>query len=799
MIVSNGANRLHGTTRRLMSGLMVPLVLMAIGDGNAEPLTDQARSIPSVDFAIYPDSVRLSSASDVHRLLAVATDGDGVTRDVTSELKYEIPDEGLVSIEGGVITPRGSEGQLELRVSWNAQEIGLPVVVEKGQETLPTSFRLDVLPTLTKAGCNMGTCHGSSRGKDGFRLSLFGFDPAGDYHRITRELTARRINMAVPRDSLLLTKAIGAVQHTGGKRFEASSHSYETLLRWLSEGAKDDPAEIARVEQVILYPPEMVIQGIGRSQSLSVIAQYTDGTDRDVTDLAVFFSSDESAASVEGTQVRANGRGESFITARFETHTVGIPVLVLPEGVDFTPNETGGNYVDELVVQKLNKIRVPISPRCSDEEFLRRVTMDVIGLLPTEAEYNHFVTDSSPDKRSRLIDELLQRGEFADLWAAKWADLLMVREVPNFMSKKAVMLYFQWLREQIVNAVPLDEMVRNLVDSTGHSFSNPATSFYILERDRLKTAENVAQIFLGIRTQCAQCHNHPFDRWTMDDYYGFAAFFARVARKNHEDYRQWIVFNGGGETRHPVTKRVVAPRFLGGDVPEIGAGEDRRSHVAKWITSPDNPYFARTASNRIWAHFMGVGIIDPVDDVRVSNPPSNQALLDRLAEKLIEYQYDFRRLAKDILMSNAYQRSSQTVAGNEHDQRNFSHAVVRRIPAVNLLDAISQVTETATKYPAPADGDPGCGNARQRARKLLPEDIWSRNPNVGVCLRDQFDANPVPGTAFAERRFRGWKDPVRRGGGEPYQGGPDARTDCVILVLSLPVATTHNGRVAGAS
>jgi hypothetical protein len=650
-------------------------------------------------LAVYPPSINLTNVRDTQRILAIATDENGVTTNVTGELELKFAVNNIAAIAGNLVAPT-ADGDTQLTATWNGQSVSVPVTVKHAKSDPPLSFRLDVMPVITRAGCNTGTCHGSARGKDGFGLSLFGFDPAGDYHRITRELAARRINLARPTASLLLEKAIGAVQHTGGKRFDAESDHYRTMHRWLEEGANNDSKEIATVESVTIYPPEILIQGIGGEQSLLAVAKYSDGTDRDITDLAVFFSSDEGVATVDGVgAVSALSRGESFISARFETHTVGVPVLVLPDDLEYTAPAVTGNYVDELVATKLRKLRVPPSPICTDEEFLRRVTVDVVGLLPTESEYAAFLADESEDKRARKIEALLNRDEFADLWAAKWADLLMIRQVNNQVSEKAVLIYFDWLKDQIKNNTPLDEMVRQLLSTSGPTFETPPANFYAVERDKKKTAENVAQIFLGIRTQCAQCHNHPFDRWTMDDYYGFAAFFVRVARKQHEDPRQWIIFSGGGETRHPVGNAVVPPKFLGGEAPEIPKARSRRDVVAEWVTSADNPYFARTTANRIWAHFLGKGIIEPVDDVRVSNPPSNAALLDALAERLVESKYDFRKLATDILTSEAYQRSSKAVAGNEHDTLNFARASVRRIPAVNLLDCISQATDRPSKYP----------------------------------------------------------------------------------------------------
>ncbi len=648
---------------------------------------------------VYPPAIHLSSADDQQRIVAVLTDATGVTRDVTADLAFAPTERQVVTIRGATLSPACAEGATRMIIRWQDQQVALPVVVRDGQHLPPVSFTKDVLPTLTKAGCNTGTCHGSSRGKDGFRLSLFGFDPDGDYHRITRELAARRINLAIPAESLLLQKAVGAVTHTGGNASKWTRLSIRPFRRGWHRAALPDGTDVPRVERLELYPPEVVVEGSGQGQALLVMAHYTDGTDRDVTGLAVFRSSDESVAGLKAGQVVAGARGESFVTARYETHTVGVPILVLPEQSELPPAAASRNFVDELVGEKLRKLRIPASPLCDDEQFLRRLSVDVIGQLPTEEAFTEFMADQSPDKRSAWIDRLLSREEFADVWAAKWGDLLMIRQIPNIMSEKAVQTYAHWLREQIVAGKPFDQIVSELLTSTGRTFEEPAANFYALEPNKLKVAENVAQVFLGIRTQCAQCHNHPFDRWTMDDYYGFAAFFARIGRKPHEDYRQWIIFPGGGETRHPITMQVVPPKLLGGESPAIANGEDRRVSVARWITSPDNPYFSRAVANRIWEHFLGRGIIDPVDDIRVSNPPSNQRLLDALSEKLVEYDYDFRKLSRDILTSATYQRSSTPLPQNQHDHRNFAQAAVRRIPATSLIDCISQVTAVPTKYP----------------------------------------------------------------------------------------------------
>ncbi|MCA9202636.1 MAG: DUF1549 domain-containing protein, partial [Planctomycetales bacterium] len=423
-----------------------------------------------------------------------------------------------------------------------------------------------------------------------------------------------------------------------------------------------------------------------------------DGSIRDVTHLTTFLTSNDNSAPIdENGLVTAAARGEAFVMGRFETHTVGSQVLVLPKDLQYEAPAVAGNYIDELIGDKLNKIRVLPSDLCSDEEFLRRVTVDIAGMLPTEEEYIEFTTDPSADKRAKLIDRLLERKEFSEIWAMKWSELLMVKS-SNQVSYKAMFLYSNWLTDKIANNVPLDQMVRELLGANGGTFDNPATNFYQIERDTLKTAENVAQVFMGIRTQCAQCHNHPFDRWTMDDYYSFAAFFAQIGRKNGEDYREQIIYNrGAGDVRHLVGNRVMEPKYLGGVAPD-SKGADRRELLASWLTSPENPFFSTSVANRVWSHFFGRGIVEPVDDIRVSNPPSNPALFDALGEKLVEYKYDFKQLVRDICNSNAYQRSTTRNASNEGDDRNFAHANVRRIPAESLLDCICQVTNTKEKF-----------------------------------------------------------------------------------------------------
>lgn len=680
------------------------LWLGALAAVTATAATPEPKSTPtdaseSLEFAVYPGEIQLDSARDFQSVVAVVTRPDGVTLDVTDEVQWSIEGDEVAEIDGHLLRP-AADGQAELVASYSGITHKLPLRVENAGTQFPISFTNDVIPTLTRSGCNTGACHGAARGKDGFMISLFGYDPTGDHHRITREIGVRRINLALPAESLLLTKATGAVQHSGGKRFSTDSDHYATILEWLENGAPNDPQDAPppAVDSVSLYPPQAVLEGEGAAQRFVAVGHYADGTTRDLSRLGDFSTNNPTSAEIdEAGAVTAGARGEAFVMVRFDTHTVGSQVLVLPEDLDYTPPEITGNYIDQLVGKKLRQLRLMPSEICSDEEFLRRATIDIVGMLPTEEEYQRFMNDTAADKREALVNRLLERKEFSEIWAMKFAQLLAIKS-SNQVSYKSAFLYSSWLTDQFARNVPLDEMVRDLLASSGGTFTTPQTNFYEIERNRLKTAENVAQVFMGIRTQCAQCHNHPFDRWTMDDYYSFAAFFAQIGRKGAEDYREYIISDRGrGETRHPVTNENMEPKFLGGDVPEI-EGRDRREVLAEWLTASDNPYFAKSVANRVWAHFTGVGLVDEVDDIRASNPPSNPELFETLGEKLVEYEFDFRQLVRDICASEAYQRSSTPTADNAADTRNYSHAAVRRIPAENLLDCISQVTEAPDKF-----------------------------------------------------------------------------------------------------
>ncbi|MDZ4685478.1 MAG: DUF1549 and DUF1553 domain-containing protein [Planctomycetaceae bacterium] len=649
---------------------------------------------------VAPGEIALTTAADRQLVVVQALYSDGITRDVAKDATLTLANAALVRRDGQTFYPV-ADGQTELKVEFGGQSHTIPVKVERAAETRPVSFKLDVMPIFMKTNCNTGSCHGAARGKDGFRLSLFGFDPDGDYDRITREMPGRRIDFAVPAASLLVEKAIGVVPHTGGKRFEVDSELYRTFVNWIAAGCLKDPADVATCTGIEFFPASGVLDGEGATQQVTVRAKYSDGSDRDVTSLALFLTSNETSAAISPDGlVTAGSRGEAFVMARFSTYTVGSHFVVLPKGLQWEDKpQPSRNYIDDLVNLKLKQLRMDPSPRCSDEVFLRRAFIDLVGMAPTEEEYAAFIADAAPDKRDKLVDELLTRKEFTEVWVSKWAEWLMMRSNNNQVSTKSIALYYTWLSEQVAKNVPFDQIVRDVLASSGGTFKTPSTNFYQIERDTLKVSENVAQIFLGMRTQCAQCHNHPFDRWTQDDYYGFAAFFSQVGRKQGEDYRETIVFNGGGgEVKHPVGGRVMAPVFLGAGLADV-TGKDRRVVAAEWLASPKNPYFAQNFANRIWQHFFGIGVIEPVDDVRVSNPPANELLLAELSKKFTESNYDLRSLIREICRSEAYQRSTDANPSNELDSRNFARQQLRRIKAESMLDILSQVTTTKDKFP----------------------------------------------------------------------------------------------------
>ena len=584
---------------------------------------------------------------------------------------------------------------------------------DRGSSTL--SFRRDVMPILFRAGCNAGTCHGSARGKDGFMLSLFGYDPKGDYFRITQEMIGRRVNTSVPEQSLLLKKAVGAVPHTGGKRFDRDSSYYRTLLHWIELGARDDSGQVPDTIEIVLSKTRFVFEEIGNIGMLKVVAKADDGSSEDVTSLARFHSNNMNVATIdEHGQVTAIGPGDTYVFARFSRFTVGAEVIVLPQANGFTwPNPPVFNYIDTLVFERLQKLRIVPSDLCDDETFLRRVTLDLVGRPPTSNEYYDFMEDTQSGKRSRKVDDLLQNNAFADLWTALWGEQLRIiggNYAPVATHVKAAEAFYEWIRQQMRSGRPLNEFVAEMVASSGSNLMNGPVNLYTMMIHKPKVdpkalAADFSQVFLGVQIQCAECHNHPFDRWTMNDYYGFVSFFTGIRRKPGVEPRERRIYydTSAPPANHKVDGRPMTAKVLGSTEPVEGDGDPRRE-LADWLTSPKNELFSRNLANRIWAQLLGRGIIEPVDDVRVSNPPVNGPLLEALSKRLVDSGFDLRSLVRDICNSRVYQLSAKPNSSNKRDTRQFSHAHLRRLRADVLMDSVVAVTGVTRRFPGFPEG-----------------------------------------------------------------------------------------------
>jgi hypothetical protein len=637
----------------------------------------------------------------------------------------------------------------------------------------PPSPRLDfptrILPILTRAGCNTGTCHGAAIGQGGFRLSLLGYDPDSDYDSMVREFGGRRIHTAAPDESLLLRKASLRIPHGGGLRFPVNSPFYKTLQAWLKAGAPYGRGN-RRIARITVTPPDTLLalpSGPGRKGAnrltLRVTARYTDGTTEDVSRLALYTVNDDAIAQVTPTgQVTVRTRGVTSIMVRYLGQVVAARVGIPFSDTPLSPSAlTRHNLIDEKAIAEFIRLRLPPSPLADDTEFLRRAYLDVIGTQPTADEARAFLNEApTAKKRDQLITTLLDRPEFVDFWTLKFADLLLINS--KRLGDEPTKVYHSWLREQIARKTPLDHLVKNLLTAEGSTTRNGETNFYRLTSDPRDMSEYVSRTFLGVRLQCARCHNHPFDRWTQNDYYGMAAFFARVRYDG-----QRIVTLDRGDVPHPKTNKNVAPRLLVHPAPDHtgkrqkARGEspipdtknqkpkaksqdptpfptDRRVALANWLTSPQNSLFAETMVNRVWKELMGRGLISPVDDVRASNPPAHPALLKALAQAFVQHGYDLRWLVKTIVSSGLYQLSSRPNAVNRHDTRFFSHALLKPLPAHVLADALAQVTGVTDQYPEQPDAT--------RALQLRDSQTPSYTLDVfGRCRRETDCENP---TAF---------------------------------------------------
>jgi hypothetical protein len=569
------------------------------------------------------------------------------------------------------------------------------------------SFRNEVMAVLSRSGCNQGTCHGNQNGKGGFKLSLRGDDPAFDYEALTREMLGRRTDPLRPADSLLLLKATAQVPHEGGKRFAVDSLEYSILQRWIADNRPTDPTDLPRLKRIEVTPAAQVLIEPADRVQLQVRATFHDGSTRDVTKLAAYDPANAVVSISTAGEAVKQRHGETTILVRYLDHRAAVQLAFVPERPGFTWQPVApNNYIDEHIFAKLKTLRVQPSEVCSDSVFLRRAYLDLLGSVPTAEEARRFLNDASQDKRAQLIDRLLQRPEFADFWALKWSDVL--RNEEKTLDKKGVAAFHHWIRQSIASGQPLNEFARDILASRGSTYSEPAANFYRALREPQARAEAAAQVFLGIRIQCARCHNHPFDQWTQNDYHSLAAFFARVDYRIVENNRrdkldahefdgeQVVYQNRDGEVNDPRTGEPLRPRFL--TAATSIAPTDRLQAFADWIASPKNPFFARTQVNRIWHHLLGKGIVDPNDDFRASNPPVNGPLLKALEKDFIAHQFDLRHLIRTIANSKTYQLSAAPNDTNREDDINFSHGLIRPLQAEQLLDSFAQVSGKPVKF-----------------------------------------------------------------------------------------------------
>ncbi|MDQ6705655.1 MAG: DUF1553 domain-containing protein [Acidobacteriota bacterium] len=645
-------------------------------------------------LSVYPPNIVLHGENATQVFVVTWTGDDGYERDVTRECAES--NVARASMKSISVACRG------LRAS-------VPVIVKPSVRPPGISFVNDVSPIFTMSGCAGANCHGSIRGQRGFKLSLFGYEPKLDYEAITGG-DGHRINRKEPEKSELLQKPTTEIPHGGGFRFPTDSLQYRTLVEWLRQGAPYDANDTVRVTSLSVYPEERVLTAPNQTQQLVAIARYSDGSVRDMTNLVQYTSNGPDTVQVDSHGVvKALQTGETAVMIRTMGKAVAARILIAsgPTAKDY-PQVPHTNYIDDQIFTKLREMNIRPSGISTDEQFLRRAYLDTIGLLPPESETREFLFSMDPQKRAKLIDHLLERREFSDVWASKFTELFRAgtREAGN----KGAKIVYDYVRDSFRENKPYDRFVRELLLSQGaHSFGTSSiaglkespTSFYNISFDSNAPdhATNVSQLFLGVRLDCAKCHNHPFEKWTQNDFYGFAAFFARVGIKEvYENDENATVYMEEGSVEHPKTKQRVEAKFLDGPVVKDEQDKDIREALVDWMTSPKNPFFARAIGNRVWKHFMGRGIVEDVDDFRVTNPPTHPALLSALAADLTAHHYDLRHLMRTIMNSRAYQLSPEPNESNKTDSINYSHFRIRRLSAETLLDAMSEVTGVPERF-----------------------------------------------------------------------------------------------------
>lgn len=659
-----------------------------------------ASAAAQTTVALLPGEAELRTRESKQQLIAEATSPEG-NADVTKQTQFVSSNAAVAKVDAaGVVTPV-ADGEAVITGRTAAGGAATARIRVRGvSQPFAWSFRNHVTPVLTKMGCNQGACHGALAGKNGFKLTLRGYDPEVDHAVLTRQAVGRRISLADPASSLLLQKATFALPHGGGKRFSADSLEYRVIAEWIANGTPppaDGDVDVAGLE---VFPRRAVLKP-GVEQQLVVRARYTDGRVEDVTRWVKFTSANEGVATVDDFgRLKTTGHGESAITLWYQNKVLYARVAVpYPNNVtaaDYAKFKPAG-FIDEHMLAKWKSLKLTPSAPSTDAQFLRRVYLDAAGILPTPEEVEEFLADASPDKRAKAIDRLVDREEFADYWAYKWSDLLLVSS--RKLRSNAMWAFYNWIRDSVKANKPWDQFARDIFTGSGSSRQNGALNYFVLHRDAIDLSENVTQAFLGQRLTCARCHNHPLEKWTQKQYYQFANLFARVGQKNGDAAGETVVFaKTAGDINHPRLLRPLEPAPLDGVAMALNSTDDRRRHFAAWLTDPGNEYFAKNIVNRVWGNIMGRGLCHPIDDVRATNPASNEELFEALSKDFVANGFNIKRLIKQILNSSAYQVSSEANATNQADSMFYSKYIVKRLPGEVILDAMSQVTGVASAF-----------------------------------------------------------------------------------------------------
>jgi hypothetical protein len=659
---------------------------------------------------IIPSSITITGRHYAQRLLVEGTFADGHQEDVTSRARISVTDTTVAIVDKDNFAVPEGEGLATVLATVEGHRASAPLSVKGYDDAAIWSFRNDVLPVMTKIGCNSGPCHGAAAGKNGFKLSLRGYDPEADYYTLTHQALARRTERMEPAKSLILLKPTLTIPHGGGKRFDVGSPEYGVIAGWIAEGMPPPRDADPRVVAIQVLPGEASLRP-GAEQQLLVMAVFSDGHTADVTRWAKYDSGDESVATVGNDgHVTMHGYGEAPVTVWYQSlvafSRLRIPFPYKLPATVFS-KAPRNNFIDDAILKHLAVLHIPPSPPANDAEFIRRAYLDAAGILPAPSEVEEFLKDSSPDKRNQLIDRIMKRPEFVDYWAYKWSDLLLVSS--NRLSNEEMWSYYNWIHDSVAADMPWNKFVAQIVTATGNTQENGAANYWVVHRDPLDTSENMAQAFMGINITCAHCHNHPLAKWTQKDYYGMANLFARVRLKTFAPsglrpavgplFNDVTVYSAPtGEFMDDRFMMPLLPKPLDAVALSMQTPGDTRQYFAKWLTSPQNPFFARSIVNRVWRNFMGRGLVEPVDDLRDTNPATNDELLKALTKDFVAHNFDVNYLIRTIMQSATYQTSSRPLKENVDDDKYGSHYVIRRLPAEVLLDAYSQVTQVPEKF-----------------------------------------------------------------------------------------------------